>query len=172
MSNMHSTERKIVHDHAVLKAKCDAHRAANKRLVFTNGVFDLLHLGHLDSLRRAAAEGDVLVVGVNSDAGVQRLKGPGRPILPANQRMRILAAIDVVDLVVPFDEDTPEGLIRLVTPHVLVKGAHYTVEQLAGHDYVTAHGGQVKLMPIMPSRSTTNVVDEIIRRFVDPTRAV
>ncbi|MDX1970996.1 MAG: D-glycero-beta-D-manno-heptose 1-phosphate adenylyltransferase [Candidatus Sumerlaeia bacterium] len=140
-------------------------RAAGKKVVFTNGVFDMLHNGHLDSLRRAAAEGDVLIVGVNSDACVKRLKGPGRPILAEDQRLKVLSAIHCVDAVVLFDEDTPKEIIEAVAPDVLVKGGHYTIPEIVGHEFVLDRGGKVLSLPLLSGHSTSNLVDVIRERF-------
>lgn len=148
-----------------------AARARGQRIAFTNGVFDLLHNGHLDSLRRARGDADLLVVGVNDDAGVRRLKGPGRPILPQDQRLRVLAALEVVDAVVPFGEDTPLRLIEAVAPDILAKGGHYTVPEIVGHEFVLERGGQVLSLPLAGEWSTTNLVAEIQRRFPAQTGA-
>jgi D-beta-D-heptose 7-phosphate kinase/D-beta-D-heptose 1-phosphate adenosyltransferase len=136
----------------------------DKIVVFTNGVFDLLHAGHVDLLERAAALGDALVVGVNSDASTRRLKGEGRPVLPEIDRVRVLAALKVVDAVVVFDEDTPEALIRRLLPDVLVKGADYAEDAIVGKDTVEARGGRVVRLPLVEGRSTSAIVKEILRR--------
>jgi rfaE bifunctional protein nucleotidyltransferase chain/domain len=140
-------------------------RAAGKKVVFTNGVFDMLHNGHLDSLRRAAAEGDVLIVGVNSDACVKRLKGPGRPILAEDQRLKVLSGIHCVDAVVLFEEDTPKEIIEAVAPDVLVKGGHYTIPEIVGHEFVLDRGGKVLSLPLLSGHSTSNLVDVVRERF-------
>lgn len=137
-------------------------RAEGRRLVFTNGCFDILHPGHCDYLARARSYGDALMVGVNTDASVQRQnKGPGRPINPLEDRMAVLAALQAVDYVVPFDEDTPKALIEAITPHVLAKGEDWRDKGVVGREWVEAHGGQVLLVPLVPGRSTTSVVDRI-----------
>ena len=138
-------------------------RAAGCSIVFTNGVFDLLHPGHIEQLRRARACGDVLVVGINTDESVQRLdKGLiNRPILSLADRIIMLQALRMVDAVAPFDEDTPYELIRLVQPAVLVKGADYALEDVVGRDLVEAAGGRVELIPLVPGHSTS----ELIRRI-------
>lgn len=159
------TEHKIFTDRAALAAWCAARRAEGRTVVFTNGVFDLLHPGHLDSLRRARAEGDLLVVGVNDDAGVRRLKGEARPILPCEQRMRLLAALPEVAAVIAFSEDTPAKLVEAVDPNVLVKGGHYAVHEIAGHEFVLARGGRVLSLPLLGGYSTTDVVATIKERF-------
>ncbi len=140
-------------------------RRGGGTIVFTNGVFDLFHLGHLDSLRRAKAEGDFLVVGVNSDESVRRLKGPGRPILPLDQRMRVVAAIEFVSAVTPFDTDTPAELIKAVAPDVLVKGGQYDIPDIVGHDVVQARGGRVLSLPLLTCYSSTGLIEKIKERF-------
>lgn len=132
-------------------------RAAGK-VVFTNGVFDLLHRGHVDLLLAARELGDALVVGVNSDDSVRRLKGPQRPIRGEADRLYVLAALEVVDAVVPFGEDTPLELIRALRPDVLVKGGDYTIETVVGAPDVIAWGGDVVLIPLTAGHSTTGTV--------------
>ena len=139
-------------------------RARGKKVVFTNGVFDLLHAGHVDLLERAKALGDALVVGVNTDASTRRLKGERRPLLPQTDRTRVLAALAAVDVVVLFDEDTPESLVRLLEPDVLVKGADYAEDQIVGKETVESRGGRVVRLPLMEGRSTSAIVEEIVRR--------
>ena len=134
---------------------------SGKKIVFTNGCFDILHLGHVDYLRKAAALGDVLVVGLNSDASVGRLKGNGRPINSQEDRAALLAALEFVDYVVVFDEDTPCELVRRVLPDVLVKGADYRPEEVAGKDLVEAGGGELVLIPLMDGKSTTAIIEKI-----------
>jgi D-beta-D-heptose 7-phosphate kinase/D-beta-D-heptose 1-phosphate adenosyltransferase len=130
-------------------------------LVFTNGVFDILHRGHVEYLFAARALGDALVVGVNTDASVRRLKGPDRPINPEQDRVLVLAGLGCVDGVVLFDDNTPERLIATLLPDVLVKGADYRPEDVAGREAVLAAGGRVEVITLVPGRSTT----EIIRRL-------
>lgn len=136
-------------------------RMQGRKVVFTNGCFDLLHVGHLSLLRQAGAHGDVLVVGLNSDASVARLKGDGRPLIPEDDRAAILAAVGCVDAVVIFDEDTPEALIAEVLPDVLVKGADYRLDQIIGREIVEARGGRVELVPVVAERSTSALVEKI-----------
>jgi D-beta-D-heptose 7-phosphate kinase/D-beta-D-heptose 1-phosphate adenosyltransferase len=130
---------------------------------FTNGCFDLLHRGHLYSLEQAARRSDRLVVGINSDASAHRLKGPGRPVQDAATRAAVLAALRYVDLVVAFDEDTPEELIRALVPDVIFKGADYAEADVAGGAFVKANGGRVELLPLLPGHSTTGTVDRLKR---------
>jgi D-beta-D-heptose 7-phosphate kinase/D-beta-D-heptose 1-phosphate adenosyltransferase len=140
-------------------------RTEGRRLVFTNGCFDILHAGHCAYLERARGYGDALMVGVNSDASVRRQgKGPGRPINPLEDRLAVLAALAAVDCVVAFEEDTPKELIERITPHVLAKGEDWRDKGVVGREWVEAHGGQVLLVPLVPGRSTTGVVEKILRQ--------
>ncbi len=133
-------------------------RRAGTRIVFTNGCFDILHAGHARYLRRAAAMGDVLVVGLNGDASVRRLKGEGRPIQKAADRAYLLASLACVSYVVVFSGDTPAALIRDVAPHVLVKGGDWKGKAIAGADFVRSRGGAVKTIRFVPGRSTTAII--------------
>ncbi len=131
-------------------------------MVFTNGVFDLLHAGHIHVLESARALGSALIVGVNTDASVRRLdKGSERPIVPAADRARVLAALGCVDCVVLFDEDTPAQLIAALQPDVLVKGGDYSPDTVVGADIVRARGGRVVIIPLLPDRSTTRLVERL-----------
>lgn len=136
-------------------------RHAGRKIAFTNGCFDILHPGHVDYLRVARAQGDVLIVGVNSDASIRRLKGPQRPICPLEDRMRVLAALEMVDFVVSFDEDTPLGLIQCISPDVLVKGEDWS-GKVVGTEWVESHGGRVHLAKLVPGKSTTGIVERIV----------
>jgi len=138
-------------------------RAAGKSIVFTNGVFDLLHVGHLRYLQRARHLGDALIVGVNSDRSVRAIKGSGRPITPEAERAEILAALECVDGVVLFDEDTPQAVIAALQPDVLVKGADWAADAIVGRDIVEARGGRVVRISIEPGHSTTALVEKIRR---------
>ena len=142
-----------------LDATVTAWRQAGRRIVFTNGCFDILHAGHVDYLRFARSQGDVLLVGVNDDASVKRLKGDGRPINHIEDRLTVLAALEMVDGVVPFGEDTPAELVKRVTPHVLVKGEDWRDKGVVGREWVEGHGGTVVLAPMTPGRSTTNILE-------------
>lgn len=137
-------------------------RLKGKKTVFTNGCFDLIHLGHVDYLSKARDLGDLLVVGVNTDASVRRLKGQSRPLQDENSRAMVLAAFSFVDYVVLFDEDTPAELIKAVQPDILVKGADYKPENIVGYDTVTAKGGQVVTIEFIEGYSTTNIVKKIL----------
>lgn len=140
-------------------------RAQTGRVVFTNGVFDLLHPGHVDVLHAARAQGDRLIVGVNSDASVRRLgKGDDRPIRPEIDRAYVLAALADVDAVVIFDEDTPLALVTAVQPDVIVKGGDYTPDTVVGADIVRARGGHVVIVPLTPDQSTTSIVKRLRER--------
>ena len=139
-------------------ARC---RAAGQRIVMTNGCFDLLHPGHIRYLQQSAKLGDLLLVAVNDDDSVRRLKGAGRPVNTVEDRMAVLAALEAVDFVLPFSEDTPERLIDLVAPDTLVKGGDYTVEQIAGHKSVLARGGDVIILDFVPGHSTTEMIERI-----------
>lgn len=146
---------------ASIGAALDADRRSGRTVVFTNGCYDLVHAGHLHLLEAAAALGDVLVVGINTDASVRRLKGPARPILGFEERARLLAGLEVVDWVVGFAEDTPEVLIREVAPDVLVKGGDWTPDRIVGKDLVEGRGGRVVSVPLKPGSSTTELVARI-----------
>ena len=137
-------------------------RAQGKRIVFTNGCFDLMHVGHTRYLQAARALGDVLVVGVNSDASIRTLdKAPDRPIVPEAQRAEVLAALGCVDFVVIFDESDPLQLITAVEPDVLVKGGDWTMDRIVGREIVEARGGVVKTIPLVPGLSTTGLLQRI-----------
>ena len=151
-------EAKIVFDWSVLNERLADWRRGGLRIGFTNGCFDLLHRGHVRLMAEARAACDVLIVGLNSDASTRRLKGQARPINPAESRADVLAALEAVDLVVVFEQDTPLELIKLVRPNVLIKGADYKREEVVGHDVVEAAGGQVVLVDLVPGHSTTNIV--------------
>ena len=130
-----------------------------KKIVFTNGCFDLLHAGHVTYLEEAKGLGDVLVVGVNSDSSVRRIKGSGRPIVPLEQRMAVLAALEAVDYVVPFEEDTPYELIALLRPHTLVKGGDWRAEEVVGRELVE----EVRIIPYLEGVSTSGIIERILK---------
>jgi len=136
-------------------------RAAGERIVFTNGVFDVLHRGHVEYLEDARALGDRLVVGINTDGSVSRLKGPERPIIPEDERAELLAALESVDLVLRFDEDTPERLIVEVAPDVLAKGGDWALDAIVGREFVTARGGRVERIRVREGWSTSRIIDRI-----------
>ena len=136
-------------------------RADGRRVVFTNGVFDILHAGHLRYLQQARALGDALIIGLNSDASVRRNKGPERPINAEDERAEILSALECVDGVVIFDEDTPAEIIRAIQPDILVKGADWAEDAIVGRDTVEARGGQVVRVPIEKGFSTSGIIEKI-----------
>lgn len=144
-----------------LQEQLDEWRAQGQKIVFTNGCFDLLHLGHVDYLEKARQLGDKLVLGLNTDASISRIKGPSRPLQDEMSRARVMASLLYIDAVVLFDEDTPLELIKMVQPDILVKGDDYSVEQIVGHEIVMAKGGEVKTVPLVKGYSTTNIVRKI-----------
>jgi len=139
-----------------------------RRIVFTNGCFDLLHPGHIQTLEKARSLGDLLVVGVNSDRSVRAIKGPSRPLVPESERAEILAALEAVDFVVLFDEDTPRELIARLHPDVLVKGADWGAEEIVGREQVEAGGGRVVSLPLEPGYSTSAILEKIRRSLETP----
>ena len=136
---------------------------SGKKVVFTNGCFDILHAGHVEYLAAARKLGDVLIIGLNSDASVQRLKGPNRPVCSETDRATVLSALQVVDGVTLFNDDTPEQLIGLLLPDILIKGSDWAIEQIAGAAAVLQHGGVVLTIPLLEGRSTTGIIEKIIR---------
>ncbi len=144
-------------------------RSNGKRVVFTNGCFDLLHVGHLRYLEEARSLGDVLIVGVNSDASVRTLKGPKRPILPLQERMELLSGLGCVDYVTSFKESTPLELISILKPHILVKGGDWSKETIVGREVVEGSGGEVVVLPFVEGNSTTSLVETILSRYADRT---
>ena len=140
-------------------------KAQRLRVVFTNGCFDLLHLGHVDYLEKAKQLGDKLIVAVNTDASVSRLKGPERPLQDEMSRARIMASLLFVDTVVLFDEETPYELIKTVLPDILVKGDDYAIENIVGQDIVLENGGEVKTIQLVKGYSTSGIVDKITRQI-------
>jgi len=140
-----------------------AWRRAGTRVVLTNGCFDLLHSGHVALLEKARALGEVLVVAINGDASVRALKGPGRPLLPEAERAELLRALEPVDRVVIYDEETPLAVVRALLPEVLVKGADWGPDDIVGGDVVEAHGGQVVRVELVPGRSTSAILERVRR---------
>jgi len=136
-------------------------RLLNKKIVFTNGVFDILHQGHIASLSEAASHGNILIVGVNADASVKKLKGDSRPVNNQDSRALLLASLTMTDAVVIFDEETPYNLITAVMPDVLVKGGDYTIETIVGAKEVIANGGEVIIAPILEGFSTTAIIERM-----------
>ena len=140
-------------------------RASGQRIVFTNGCFDLLHPGHIEVLEQARRLGDILVVALNTDRSVFRLKGPKRPIVQEENRARVIAALACVSFVTFFDEETPENLIRQISPEVLVKGGDWAIGQIAGAPHVLSLGGTVHSIPLIPDSSTTGLIERICDRY-------
>jgi len=140
-------------------------RKQKKKIVFTNGCFDLLHLGHIKYLEDAKKRGDVLVVAVNSDASVRRIKGEKRPLVNQNDRLKIIAALASVDYVLLFNEDTPLEVIRQIKPHILVKGADWKNKSIIGSDFVKSYGGRVCTIKFIKNHSTTSLIKKIVKAF-------
>lgn len=137
----------------------------NKKVVFTNGVFDILHAGHVDYLSKAKEKGDVLIVGLNSDSSVRRIKGELRPIVPQHERAFIISSLKPVDYVVIFDEDTPHEVISKLVPDVLVKGADWQIDKIVGREIVETNGGKVETIQFVNDQSTTNIIKTVLERF-------
>jgi len=133
----------------------------NKKIVFTNGCFDLIHLGHIEVIARSADLGDILIIGVNTDNSIKRLKGKNRPIVEEISRAKQLAALEFVDAVVFFDEDTPIDLIKVINPNVITKGGDYNTDQVIGNDIVTQNDGEVVIIPLTQGYSTTSILEKI-----------
>lgn len=157
------SERGVVSEEQLLVAIDDA-RASGERIVFTNGCFDIIHAGHVGYLEEARRQGDRLIVAVNSDASIRRIKGEGRPINPIDRRMAVLAGLESVDWVLYFDDDTPERLLRNIKPDVLVKGGDYRPDQIVGAEIVKGYGGSVKILGYVESCSTTAIVNKILQQ--------
>lgn len=154
--------RKIL-DLEILKKQIAGLKLKGETIVFTNGCFDIIHSGHIHTLSEAKALGTKLIVGINSDASVKRLKGEKRPILSEDERALIVAALSFVDFVILFEEDTPYNLIKNLTPNILVKGGDYTIDEIVGADIVLQHGGKVEMIPFLTGFSTTNTIEKIIK---------
>lgn len=148
-----------------LAGKLEDLRKAGKRIVFTNGCFDLLHVGHVRYLVAARNQGDLLVIGLNSDRSVKTIKGRQRPIIDQDQRSEILASLQAVDYVTVFDESDPLKLIQLLKPTILVKGADWSADEIIGADFVTARGGRVVRVPLVKDSSSSAIIERIIKRF-------
>ncbi len=161
----HSDSDSKIKNRDVLAVLVEAEKARGKRVVFTNGCFDLLHAGHVKYLQKARTLGDLLVLGLNSDASVRRLKGEKRPLIGERERAHILAALDCIDYVVIFEEDTPLELIAALKPHILVKGGDYTPEAVVGRELVESYGGRVELVSFVDGKSTTNIIERVLERY-------
>lgn len=157
---MYQTQHKIYSREDLIR-RIAAWRIRGDKIVFTNGCFDLIHLGHVDYLEKARNKGDRLVLGLNSDQSVRSIKGENRPICDEHSRARVLAALEFVDAVVLFDEDTPEELIRTVQPDILVKGNDYQPEEIVGYDTVMARGGTVETIAFIEGYSTSAIIERI-----------
>jgi D-beta-D-heptose 7-phosphate kinase/D-beta-D-heptose 1-phosphate adenosyltransferase len=144
-----------------LKEQLDGLRQAGKTIVFTNGCFDILHVGHVRYLREAKKLGDILVLALNSDVSVRAIKGEKRPLVPEDERADIMAALESIDYVILFDEPTPQQLIEYLHPDILVKGGDWAEAAIAGSDFIKAAGGRVVTIPLTEGRSTTNIVEKI-----------
>jgi D-beta-D-heptose 7-phosphate kinase / D-beta-D-heptose 1-phosphate adenosyltransferase len=140
---------------------CRLLRKKRKTIVFTNGCFDILHIGHIRLLKKAKAGGDVLVLGLNTDSSIRRIKGGTKPIIKEEERAEMLSALEMVDYIVMFSEDTPERLIGIIKPDILVKGRDYRLEQVVGRKFVESYGGRVVLIPTVKDRSTTDIIRKI-----------
>lgn len=136
-------------------------KTLGKKIVFTNGCFDILHVGHVTYLEKASKYGDIMVIGLNSDNSVRRLKGESRPINNENDRAIILTSLKSIDYVTIFDEDTPENLIKELTPDVLIKGGDYNIKDIVGAEYVKKNGGKVAIIPLVQGKSTTNIINKM-----------
>jgi len=157
-------KEKIKDREGLLKTIQDLKRKGD-RIVFTNGCFDLLHVGHVRYLEQAKSLGEVLVVGINSDRSVQGLKGPRRPILPVEERAEILSGLGCIDYITVFDEPTPFELISILRPDILVKGGDWSREQIVGGEVVEGNGGRVIIIPFVEGSSTTNIIETIWERY-------
>lgn len=140
-------------------------KSKNKRIVFTNGCFDLIHAGHIEYLQKAKKLGDALIVGINSDFSVRKIKGDKRPITGQNDRAAIIAALEAVDYVLIFNEATPLKLIKALRPDVLVKGADWDLKNIVGGDFIKSYGGKVRAVSLVKGRSTSNIIRKIVKRF-------
>ena len=163
MLNYEFPGSKLISRDSLVKRIEDAH-AKGKKVIFTNGCFDVLHKGHAHLLREAAALGDIMVVALNSDDSVTRLKGEGRPVNNLQDRAEMLSYFSSVDWVVSFEEDTPEELIKVISPDVLVKGGDYSPEEIVGADFIKQRGGQVKVIPFVEGYSTSKIISSIVEK--------
>lgn len=142
-----------------------AYRARGKKIVFTNGCFDIVHPGHMKVFAEAKAQGDVLVVGLNSDTSIGTIKDPRRPILNQAERAGVLSAVRYIDHIIFFDEQTPKNLVEAITPDVLVKGGDWGVDNIVGADHVKSHGGRVHIVSLKEGNSTTNIIDRVLAKY-------
>lgn len=163
MKNLQIIKNKILSPDRLQK-QLEVWRNHHQKIVFTNGCFDILHVGHIEYLAQAKEKGDILIIGLNSDNSVRRLKGENRPINPQNARAELLSALFFVDAVVFFSEDTPYELIKTVQPDILVKGADYKAEDVVGFDIVTAKGGKIETISLVEGYSTTNICNKALKK--------
>lgn len=163
--NMSEESREKVVERMALGNKVLALKRDGKKIVFTNGCFDLIHVGHVRYLSVAKAQGDVLVVAINSDSSISGIKGPKRPIVPFLERAEVLAALTCVDFVTWFDEPDPKMTIEILIPDVLVKGADWAIEAIVGRDIVESHGGRVVRVPLAQGASTTRIIETILKKY-------
>jgi D-beta-D-heptose 7-phosphate kinase/D-beta-D-heptose 1-phosphate adenosyltransferase len=161
----HSDSDSKIKNLDTLTAIIATEKGRGKTVVFTNGCFDLLHAGHVKYLQKARNLGDLLIMGLNSDASVRRLKGDKRPLIDEEERAHLLAALNCIDYVVLFDQDTPLELITALKPHILVKGGDYTPESVVGKEVVESYGGRVELITFVDGKSTTNIIERILERY-------
>ena len=159
---MRNISKKLL-SRAEVSAVSNSLKQDGKKVVFTNGCFDILHVGHIELLESAKSLGDILVVGLNSDDSVKRLKGTGRPINSVRERVRILSALEFVDYVVIFNEDTPYKLLQEVKPDFLIKGGDYSLDKIVGRDIVESYGGKVKVIQLLKGKSTTDIINKIMQ---------
>jgi len=155
------SKKKIFLDISTLSETIRLIQSEGKKVVFTNGCFDIIHVGHVTYLEEAKNEGDFLVVGINTDSSVRNLKGPNRPINHQSARLQVMAALESVDAVILFEEDTPLNLIKEIKPDILVKGGDYPISEIVGADFVLMHGGKVKTLSLIPNYSTTGIEQKL-----------
>ena len=165
VSLAHSDSDSKIKNRDVLAGIIALEKAKGKKVVFTNGCFDLLHAGHVKYLQKARSLGDLLILGLNSDASIRRLKGENRPLIGEEERAHIMAALNCIDYVVIFEEDTPLELITAIKPHILAKGGDYTIEGVVGREVVESYGGRVELVSFVDGKSTTNIIERILERY-------
>jgi rfaE bifunctional protein nucleotidyltransferase chain/domain len=161
MDHLSLIQSKIILDRSDLENTLAIWKFKDQKVIFTNGCFDIIHLGHVEYLAKAASLGEQLVIGLNSDASVKRLKGPARPVQNENTRAMVLASFSFVSKVIIFDEDTPYDLIKLVLPNILVKGGDYEPDKIVGYDIVTSNGGEVITIDLVDGHSTTGIITKI-----------
>lgn len=147
-------------------SKVSQWKQAGLQIVFTNGCFDILHLGHIDYLEKARREGDRLIIGLNTDASIKKIKGPDRPIVDENARARLLASMYFIDLIVPFEEETPLKLIQSLNPDILVKGNDYDIKNIVGADFVLKNGGSVRTLDLVKGYSTSAIIEKIKKQKI------